>query len=71
MKYGILISLFFMIMNSVAMDAKVDWKSEYKAYAQGWCECFSGKEQEILQKLSKAVVHKENNDRYEFVAQCL
>ncbi|MBR1734875.1 MAG: hypothetical protein IJ730_05450 [Alphaproteobacteria bacterium] len=71
MKYGILISLFFMIMNSVAMDAKVDWESEYKAYAQRRCEAYSGTEREMLKELADVAVQKENPQRYELVAQRL
>ena len=71
MKYGILISLFLMITNCVAMDAEVDWESKYKAYAQRRCEAFTGTEREMLEKLADVAAQKENAQRYELVAQCL
>ena len=71
MKYGIIASLAFMISNCIAMDNTVDWTNEYKKYAQSWYECFSGTEREMLKKLSDIVAQKENDKRYELVAQCL
>lgn len=71
MKYGILISLFLMITNCVAMDAEVDWESEYKAYAQRRCEAFPETEQKMLKELADVAAQKENSQRYELVAQCL
>ena len=58
MKYGILISLFLMITNCVAMDAEVDWESKYKAYAQRRCEAFTGTEREMLEKLAEVAAQK-------------
>lgn len=71
MKYGILISLFLMITNCVAMDVEVDWASKYKAYAKGRCEAFTGTEREMLKELADIAVQKENPQRYELVVQCL
>ncbi len=53
----------------MAMD--IELVNKYEKYAKSWCECFRGQEREMLQKLSKAVVQKENSQRYELVAQCL
>ncbi len=70
MKYGILISLFLMITNCVAMDAEVDWTNEYKKHAQIWYKGFPEKEQEMLRNLSEIIAKKEDLERYELAAQC-
>ena len=68
MKYGIIASLAFMISNCIAMDNTVDWTNEYKKYANNLTLVLEGG---MLQKLSDIVAQKENDKRYELVAQCL
>ena len=44
---------------------------DYQKFAQEIYEAFTGKESELLRKLSEIVLQKENIQRYELATQCL
>ena len=57
-------------INCQVEDQTADLK-DYQKFAQEIYETFTGKDRELLLKLSEIVLQKENNKRYELAAQCL
>ena len=73
-----IVGLLLGMTNCIAMNDSInqaeittDYVKRYQKFALKICNAFTGKEHELLCKLSEVFPQKENNERYKLVAQCL